>query len=225
MTSITVVAVVLFAAMGIWQLDRAAYKQAIEERFEARLSADFLPLTQFDDLQQREYQRVILSGLYDTQRTILLDNQLSGGRAGYHVISPFILDTGRIILVNRGWVALGESRELLPAIVSPVQAGGIQGTIVKPVSVGFRMGEVRTDQNWPMVIPFVDIERLNGVFEGRLLPMMLWLSPQQDDVYERDWQPVWMAPEKSEAYAIQWFSFAIVAAILFVFLNLRKVDE
>ena len=87
------------------------------------------------------------------------------------------------------------------------------------------MGEIQMDQSWPKVIPFVDIEQLQGMYAGQLLPVMLWLSPQQDDFYERDWQPVWLVPEKSEAYAVQWFLFAIIATLLFIFLNLRKLDE
>ena len=101
----------------------------------------------------------------------------------------------------------------------------IKGIIVRPVSEGFRMGEITLDGSWPNVIPFVDIDRLQSEFSERLLPMIVWLSPAQDDFYERNWQPVWLSPEKSEAYALQWFCFALIAVILFVFLNLRELNE
>ncbi|NNE64272.1 MAG: SURF1 family protein [Gammaproteobacteria bacterium] len=225
MTLITLSGVILFMSLGVWQLNRAAYKQTILNRFEARLQAEFTVFNEQEELYEQEYSRVIMQGHYDLQRTLLLDNQLSQGRAGYHVISPFLLNSGKYILINRGWVALGASRQKLPKIKVPENINEVRGVIVRPVSEGFRMGEIVLDDSWPKVVPFVDVGILQPVFDGQLLPMMMWLSPQQDDFYERNWQPVWLSPEKSEAYAVQWFSFAVIAAILFVFLNLRKLDE
>lgn len=225
MTVISLAGVVVFVSLGLWQLERAAFKRAILNKYEARLQADFTVFDEHESLQQQEYRRVILPGRYDSDHTLLLDNKLSGGRPGYHVISPFELDSGSYILVNRGWVPLGVSRRVLPEIKTPESDHELKGVVVKPASDGFRLGEIALDDSWPKVVPFVDIDVLQPVFDGRLLPMMVWLSPEQDDFYERDWQPVWLAPEKSEAYAVQWFSFAVIAAFLFLYLNLRKRDE
>lgn len=225
MTLISLSGVVVFVSLGLWQLDRAAFKQAILDKYEARLQADFSVFDEQKPLQKQEYRRVIIPGRYDALRTLLLDNQLSDGQAGYHVITPFELESGSYILVNRGWVSLGRSRQTLPDIITSESDNEIKGVIVKPASEGFRMGEIVLDDSWPKVVPFIDINVLQEVFGGRLLPMMLWLSPEQDDFYERNWQPVWLSPEKSEAYAVQWFSFAVIAAFLFVLLNLRKRDE
>lgn len=225
MTLIASCGVIVFVSLGLWQLDRAVYKQAILDKFESRLQAEFTGFNEQESLEQQEYRRVIARGHYDRQHTLLLDNQLSDGRAGYHVISPFVLDSGSYILVNRGWVSLGQSRQNLPEIKMPKNITEVKGVIVRPASEGFRMGEIALDDSWPNVVPFVDVDILQPAFDGRLLPVMLWLSPQQDDFYERDWQPVWLSPQKSQAYAVQWFAFAVIAAILFVFLNLRKLDE
>jgi surfeit locus 1 family protein len=225
MTLISLCGVVVFVSLGLWQLDRAAFKRTILNKYEARLQADFSVFKEHEPLEKQEYRRVIALGRYDPRHTLLLDNQLSDGQAGYHVISPFELDSGSYILVNRGWVALGRSRQTLPEIKTPKSGNEIKGVIVQPASEGFRMGEIVLDDSWPKVVPFVDIDILQPVFDGRLLPMMMWLSPEQDDFYERNWQPVWLSPQKSEAYAVQWFAFAVIAAFLFVLLNLRKRDE
>ena len=225
MTLITLSGVVLFVALGLWQLDRAGYKQAIVDRFEARLGAEYQSFTRVSDWGLVEYRRVILRGRYENQQTLLLDNQLSRGRAGYHVLTPFVLETGEFILVNRGWVAVGASRQTLPVIELPAQANDVKGVVVNPHQAGFRMGDIRLTENWPQVIPFIDIGSLQSGFDNRLLPVIVWLAAEQDGYYERDWQPVWLAPEKSEAYAVQWFSFAIIALVLYFILNLRKFDE
>lgn len=217
--------IAVFIGLGVWQLDRAAYKQTIVDRFKARLSADFEPFEKVENWSSIEYRRVILLGNYDNQRTLLLDNQLSRGKAGYHVLTPFELVSGDLILVNRGWISAGNSRQQLPTIKMPKSLHEVKGAVVMPVPEGFRMGEVTITEHWPQVIPFIDISALQFGFDNRLLPIVVWLAPEQDDYYERDWQPVWLAPEKSEAYAVQWFSFAAIVLILFIFLNLRKLDE
>ena len=40
-------------------------------------------------------------------RQILIDNKVHDGRAGYHVVTPLVLADGRVVLVDRGWIAAG----------------------------------------------------------------------------------------------------------------------
>lgn len=222
---VTLIAVLLFISLGIWQLERATHKRDIVNRFEARLQAEFKEFAEIVSLDDMQYRKVILRGRYDDRHTMLVDNQLNNGQAGFHVVTPFNLDDGRVVLVNRGWVALGESRQVKPEIAPQDTVTTVRGTLVSPPEGGFRLGEITISDSWPMLIPFIDIDRLQPIFSNRLLPVLMWLSPQQEDAYVRDWQPVWLSPEKSEAYALQWFSFAVIAIILFVILNLRKLDE
>ncbi len=225
MTLISLSSIALFIALGLWQLDRAAYKHSIVDRFKARLSAGFKPFERVEDWPLNEYRRVILKGKYDIHRTLLLDNQLSRGEAGYHVLSPFELTDGGLVLVNRGWIPMGKSRLQLPTIEPPKAPNEAKGIMVMPDTEGFRLGKVTIAGQWPQVIPFIDIAALQSAFDNRLLPVVVWLSPEHEGYYERNWQPVWLAPERSEAYAVQWFLFAAITLLLFFILNLRKLDE
>ena len=87
------------------------------------------------------------------------------------------------------------------------------------------MGGISLGDEWPQVIPFIDIPALQAGFDNRLLPIVVWLGAEQQGAYVRDWQPVWLKPEKSRAYALQWFAFAAIALILFFVLNLRKLHD
>ena len=222
-TMIALAGFAVFIALGMWQLERANYKDTIQQKFESRLEADYRQLDIRAALSDIEFQKLELPGKYDLSRTLLVDNQLYHGRAGYHVLSPFELSgSSDILLINRGWVALGNSREILPAIEKPASDGVVRGIASIPGENIYRMGTISLQDNWPQVIAFVDIEAMQAQFEGQLLPLILWLGPEQAGHYAREWNPVWARPEKSRAYAWQWFTFGAVSLILFLVLNLRK---
>ena len=60
-------------------------------------------------------KHVAARGRFVDERTVYLDNKLRHGRPGYEVNAPLRLD-GTYVLVNRGWVPAGKSREVLPQI-------------------------------------------------------------------------------------------------------------
>jgi surfeit locus 1 family protein len=222
---LTAAGVSLFVALGMWQLERADYKEAIELKFEQRLTEPYQAFSEVAGLDDIEYRKLLLQGRYDNARNLLVDNQLHRGRAGYYVVTPLQLkDSDYLVLVNRGWVAWGESRDELAPIADPVSAGGVAGIAYFPSEPALQMGDPTPSSSWPLLVTHIDIEALQTRFEGRLLPMVLWLAPEQQGSYVRDWNPVWMRPEKSRAYATQWFAFAVVALVFFTILNLRKVE-
>jgi surfeit locus 1 family protein len=224
MTTVTLIVVALFLKLGLWQLDRADFKDQVKSKFESRLATDYQRFSAADSLTDIDYRNLILNGKFDVSRTILVDNKLFEGQVGYDVLTPFILAGSRkVVLVNRGWVALGNSRDTLPVIELPAAQKEIKGIASVPNTEGFRMGEVSLTENWPQVIPFIDIKAMQAAFPGGLSSLVLWLAPDQPGFYQRSWNPVWADPEKSRAYALQWFIFALIAVGLYLFLNLRKL--
>jgi surfeit locus 1 family protein len=224
MTIVTLTVVVIFLKLGLWQLDRADFKDEVKAKFESRLATDYQRFSAADSVADIDYRNLILEGNFDVSRTILVDNKLFESQAGYDVLTPFILSGSRkVVLVNRGWVALGNSRDTLPVIEPPAALNVVKGIASVPNTEGFRMGEVSLTDNWPQVVPFIDIEAMQESFPGGLSPLVLWLAPDQPGSYQRSWNPVWADPEKSRAYALQWFIFALIAVGLYFFLNLRKL--
>ncbi|MCP4768203.1 MAG: SURF1 family protein [Gammaproteobacteria bacterium] len=223
--ALTAAGVSLFVALGMWQLERAELKEAIELKFEQRLALPYRAFSSIDDLVDIEYRKLILQGRYDNTRSLLVDNQLHRGRAGYYVVTPLQLrDSDHLVLVNRGWVAWGESRDELAPIPDPVSTGGVAGIAYFPSEPALLMGDVEAPTSWPLLVSHIDTEALQARFDGRLLPLVLWLAPEQQGAYVRVWKPVWMRPEKSRAYATQWLAFAVVVLVFFIILNLRKIE-
>lgn len=93
------------AGLGIWQLERRAWKLDLIARVEARIHAPpaSMPLPgQAIDAFQHEYRRIRLTGRFAHDRTALVDALTVEG-PGFWVVTP--LDTGAgLVLVNRGFV-------------------------------------------------------------------------------------------------------------------------
>ena len=224
MIILTLVGVGIFISLGVWQLERAAFKGEIQSIYESRLQSDYLVFEELDKAENIKFAKLSFKGDYDTSRQLLVDNKTFEGRVGYHVLTPFKLASGAgLVLVNRGWVPLGDSRDVLPVILEPKKSGIVSGVVNIPETDGFTMGEVKFEEAWPQRVPFIDIDLFNVGFDEELLPFILWLGEDQPGHYHRDWNPVWADPDKSRAYALQWFAFAFIAALMFFVLNLREV--
>jgi len=226
---LTAIGLALFVSLGYWQLGRAREKQAMFDAF-MQGSQDTVDTTGlgFDELAR--YQHVRLRGAYDATRQILLDNMPSvSGRPGYRVLTPFERADGRgWVLVDRGWVPLGATREDLPDVTVGVREREVSGILdVLPIP-GLRVGPAAAPGagNWPRVLLFpteADVESALGVdVESRIV----LLDAGAPDGFERKWRPaLGFGPERHLGYAIQWFAFALVAVVLFIALNLRRVAQ
>jgi len=64
-----------------------------------------------------------------------------------------------------------------------------------------------------------------GTTALRVEPRILLLDPREPRGYVREWKPGGRGPEQNWSYAIQWWSFAVVLAGLYVGLNLRRTRE
>jgi surfeit locus 1 family protein len=91
---------------------------------------------------------------------------------------------------------------------------------------GIRVGPAAApgSAGWPRVLLFpteADVESALGVdVESRII----LLDAGAPDGFERKWRPsLGFGPERHLGYAIQWFAFALVAVVLFIAVNLRRV--
>jgi surfeit locus 1 family protein len=220
-------ALAAFVSLGYWQLGRAHEKQALFDAFMtgSQETVDATGLG-FDELAR--YQHVRLSGSYDGTRQILLDNLPSvAGRPGYRVLTPLERADGRgWVLVDRGWVPLGATRADLPDVAVGAGEREVSGILdVLPIP-GLRMGPAAAPgaAGWPRVLLFpteADVESTLGL---DVASRIVLLDAGAPDGFERKWRPaLGFGPERHLGYAIQWFAFALVAAVLFIALNLRRV--
>lgn len=221
---VTLVFLVLLISLGFWQLDRARQKQAILDNYQAgndeaaiRIDAGSM------SLQGIAYQHAVAQGHFDTRQQFLLDNRTHDGVAGYYVITPFLLSRNTAILVNRGWVPLGVSRDRLPDIRLQASGRTISGKLKPIPKKVFMLGKEQPRQSWPYRVLHINIDSFSEQLGYRLSPYVLLLDPAAPGGYVRDWKPMKFGPERNVGYAVQWFSLAAALLLIYFFVNTRKV--
>lgn len=128
-TLFTVPALLMMLGLGGWQLDRLFWKTALIDSFESRVSAPAVaPPAEIDDPQAWQFRRVEATGRFENDKELHLTGRPFEGNAGFHVLTPFVIENGPTVLVNRGWVPMARRRaearpETLPA--GPVTIDGI----------------------------------------------------------------------------------------------------
>ena len=224
---LTGLALAAFVSLGNWQLGRAQEKQALADSFAAG-SRDTVDATGLGFADLPRYQQVRLRGSYDAARQILLDNMPSStGRPGYRVLTPLERADGRgWVLVDRGWVPLGPTRAELPDVAVAGGEREVTGVLDGLPVPGLRVGPATVPgaSGWPRVMLFPTEADVESALATDVESRIVLLDPAAPDGFERAWRPsLGFGPERHLGYAIQWFAFAVVAVVMLIALNLRRV--
>ncbi|REE59852.1 cytochrome oxidase assembly protein ShyY1 [Streptomyces sp. 3212.3] len=127
---LTLVALLLIPTMirlGVWQLHRHDHRQALNKVIDDSLAAQPVSaesLTSVGGSVRHEdlYRRVTAKGRFDTAHELVVRRRTStDDQVGYHVLTPFVLDNGRTLLVNRGWIPSPGSQTAFPKIPAPAE--------------------------------------------------------------------------------------------------------
>lgn len=209
--------VAVTAALGRWQLSRAAEKEALQAAIDAQGKLPALQareLLDATDPQPLLHRAVHLRGLWIAERTVFLDNRQMRGQPGFYVLTPLALENSNtVVMVQRGWVQRNfVDRAALPSIPTPSGLVEIEGRVVPaPARLyefsGEDLGTIR--QNLDL-----------GAF-ARETGLPLWQqSVQQTGDDGSDLLREWPAPrsgiEKHYGYAFQWFGLSALLTGLYV---------
>lgn len=129
-----VVAFAILVSLGVWQLQRLAWKEALIARIEARIHQPAEPLpptSRWSGLNpdDYEYRHVRAKGRYRPGEILIFRSSAPAvadrnAGPGYQVMTPFALDGGGAVLVNRGFAPLGWKDQ--PGMRTPPPAGEIE---------------------------------------------------------------------------------------------------
>jgi len=220
----TVLFVALTISLGNWQRGRAEHKRATQAQLD-RSAAEpprSIP-TEPVDPQRFVLSKVVARGTYDTSRTILIDNKVYEGRVGYHVATPLRLEGSDMhVLVLRGWIAGEATRDRLPKFETPGGEVKIEGVAAVPSDRIFELkSETAPGKVWQNLV----LERYAKWSGLKLQPVVIEQTNDAGDGLMRDWPKPDLGIEKNISYSMQWYLFAALAVILYVALNLKRIED
>ena len=220
-TLAAVAAVVVTALLGNWQLNRAAEKAQLQERIDRAASQPPRAIGA-EPVQAAEvdYFRVEASGEFKADGTVYVDNRIHAGVPGYEVITPLRIGaSSRYVLVKRGWVPAGPSRNQLPKVATPAGTVTIEG-LALPGNP--RLFELSTQVQVGPLWENVTVDRYRKAYALDLQPIMIQQHNDVDDGLVRDWNRPDAGIDRHRAYALQWFSMCIAIILIYIVLNVRR---
>ena len=209
---------------GLWQLDRADQKRALFSEYDlADENSVLRRLPSDSEAADLRFQLLELSGRYQPERQVLLDNMLSEGKPGYQVLTPLITIFGPV-LVNRGWLPASADRGELPDVAVDRSDRTLRARLDRLPRPGIRLEPTNLgdDSPWPRRLLYPDAAQLRNQLGLDLPAYQLLLLPDQPDGYLRDWRPAVMGPDKHLGYAVQWFSFTAAILVIYFLLNIKR---
>lgn len=223
-TCLVFFAVLLTIRLGFWQLDRLDKKKAFNSHIfsvqampELNLSGNLTGI----DLADMEYRPAIATGHYDFDNQVVIRNQVWiqswGNEIGYTLFTPLIMQNGRAVLVQRGWIPLSYDTPSSWRDFDQMGQVSIQGIIRLPMEKGEMGGGVPD----PTLGPGQDgLSFWNNANIKRILQQLpyeiLQVYIQQEPGTDNETLPYKSTPvlELTDGahlgYALQWFFYALL---------------
>ena len=201
--------------LGSWQVQRLSWKSDLISNYNNNFQQ--APITVKELLKDRKnnkFRRTVIYGEYDHANEIQIIGKTYEGNAGFHIITPFILENNEIIYINRGWVPKKYADKKTRKFSLLEDKVRVVGLVRLPQKKGYFVPENEPENGfWFTIIP----EELNGhlniigekefyidelnVDEKLKLPM-----PANGKV---------QVPNNHLQYAITWYSLALGLLIVY----------
>ena len=223
---VAMLAAALTARLGIWQLDRAAQKTALQQALESQRALPPLTLPELarepGELPAQLHRLAAVQGRWLAAQTVYLENRQMNGRPGFYAVTPLQLDDGTAVLVQRGWLPrdlLDRTRIAAP----PPPAGPVQ--VLGRIAPGpARLYEFEGAASGPIRqnLDVVSFARETGL---PLRPLALvqedGATPPADGLL-RQWPQPAFGVDKHHGYAFQWFALSALIIGLYVWFQLVR---
>ncbi|WP_298821002.1 SURF1 family protein [Chloroflexus sp.] len=214
--------------LGFWQLDRLEQRRVANAARLAALAQPAIPLTSNTDPASVIGRRVIVSGTFRNEESVVLRGRRSdSGVDGVHLLTPLQLEgSDYAVLIDRGWIPSAQGATTAFAVTRPVTIEGIARTPqLRPDSLlaGRDLplpGETRINA-WLRV----DVPAIQQQVGTKLLPLFIEQLPDGSASLPRPPDPYRIDEGPHLSYALQWFTFAAIVGIGYILLLRQELQR
>jgi len=176
--------------LGRWQLNRLGQRRARNATLAARLALPPLAVGRNVSADSARQRRVVARGVYDFAAERTWPGRSFQGTPGVALVTPLRLSDGSAVLVDRGWAPSPDAFHVDHTLYREPDTATVTGIALVPPR---GRGDVAVTGFLPFVI------QLESADPARGLP--------------RRWPPPTFDNGPHLSYAIQWFSFALIALV------------
>ncbi|MFL4472541.1 SURF1 family protein [Paeniglutamicibacter sp. MACA_103] len=207
-----------FSFLGKWQMDRREGALTEISHVKRNYDAEPIPFAQAKELftelpAEGKWTPVALRGSYVAQDQVVVRNRISGSRPGYEVLVPFRTQEGTTVIVDRGFLPIGNDNAGRPDAIPAPPAGTVE------VKVRLKAGEPKLDRGAPEgQLASIDLSTYAGQLGYPVSTGSYGLMYLEDPAPAT--APTQMQrPEEDEgphlSYSFQWFAFGVLVFIGF----------
>lgn len=219
LTLIAAILVTGFGALGVWQVNRLAWKRDLIARVDARIHATPAPAPAHAK-ETDEYRRVFVTGRFLNGKVTLVRASTVRG-AGYWVMTPLVTDRGHIFMINRGFVP-PEAKDVYGRPEGGVRLTGLL-RLSEPDGTILRENDPQTDRWYSRDVARIAIKRgleppvANYFIDAEAAPAS---SP---GALPAGGLTVVRFPNNHLGYAITWFVLAVMSAGAYMFVMRQEL--
>lgn len=232
--ALMVLVVPLLLSLGSWQLQRAEEKRQIQRDLADSLRQPAVLLTAGSDSNALQYRRIKMRGHYLQGVQLLLDNRFLDGVRGFDSYAILCDEQNFCALVNRGWLPIRQGAPLLSEdMAQRLPSGAVEiAARVDPLIEGayhLKDESLSFTDNPIQVVQYISLPQISAALGRELAPIVLRVTEHSgpDEGLRRQWSGINVQPEKHTSYAVQWFAFAVVACVVFLFAttNIKQIIQ
>ena len=207
------------AGLSKWQMDRrnqaVAEIQRVQENY-GKTPVPFETVKRYFDAADPDmkWTTVTVAGQYLPQDQRIVRNRPNNSAPGYEVLVPFRLTSGETIVINRGWLPIGNARSGYPDVVPAPPAGNVELLIrMKPSEpalegrsapegqlASIALADYARQLNYPLLTGSYGLMAAESPAPG-VAPQQLSMPAVQEG--------------SNLSYALQWLTFGILAFVGF----------
>ena len=104
-TLVSIIISLICFSLSIWQVKRLKWKEDLISNIEKAYNSNSININMLTgDLRNFKFKNVYLEGIFINEKSMFLGPRVNKDQVGYHLITPFLFNDNRYILVNRGWL-------------------------------------------------------------------------------------------------------------------------
>ncbi|MFC3053464.1 SURF1 family protein [Kordiimonas pumila] len=222
LTICTVIALVLLALLGTWQAGKVGPKTALLAKIQTNMttSPEQLPVN-IREPKKLAYRHMLFTGERIAE-PIRVFGTNQRGESGYNLYAPVRRDTGKIVIVNFGWIPL--SMKATPSL--PMDRLLYAGVVLENGASGSMTPANNPAENIWYTSEVNEIAAYFGFAEGDYYEIRFFRDHvDSDGGYPLGGQVRVDIPNNHFQYALTWYGLALALIGVYVVFGLKRAKE